>query len=81
MDFDKKVRDLCDRIYVCNRLGWFCRLQPYRACIAMSSRPDGGEDLVNTVRKAGYAKWYTIPKAVRQVSELEYDTEQIISKQ
>lgn len=80
MDFDKKVRDLCDKIYVCNRLGWFCRLQPYKACIAMAARPDGGEDLVNTVRKAGSPKWYTIPKAVRQVSELEYDTEQIISK-
>lgn len=80
MDFDKKIRDLCDRIYVCNRLGWFCRLQPYRSCIAMSSNPDGGEDLVNTVRKAGAAKWYTIPKSVRQVSQLEYDTEQIITK-
>ena len=80
MDFDKKVRDLCDKIYVCNRLGWFCRLRPYRAAIGMASCPDGGEDLVNTVRKAGSPKWYTIPKSVKQVSALEYDTEQIISK-
>lgn len=81
MDFDKKIRDLCDKIYVCNRLGWFCRLQPYRSCIAMATNPDGGQELVNTVKKAGSAKWYTIPKSVQQVSKLEYDTEQIITKE
>lgn len=80
MDFDKKIRDLCDRIYLCNRLGWFCRLTPYRSCIAMEHRPEGGQELVNTVRKAGRARWYTIPKSVQQVRALEYDTEQIISK-
>ena len=80
MDFDKKIRDLCDRIYLCNRISWFCRLTPYRACIAYERSPEGGNDVVNTVRRAGRAKWYTIPKAVKQVSALEYDTEQVISK-
>jgi hypothetical protein len=47
----------------------------------MEHRPEGGQELVNTVRKAGRARWYTIPKSVKQVSALEYDTEQIISKQ
>lgn len=80
MDFDKKIRDLCDRIYLCNRLGWCCRLQPYRSCISMTTTPEGGHELVNDVRKAGMAKWYTIPKSVADVSSLEYDTEQIITK-
>lgn len=48
MDFDKKIRDLCDRIYLCNRIGWFCRLTPYRSCIAMEHRPEGGQELVNS---------------------------------
>lgn len=80
MDFDKKIRDLCDRIYVCNRLSFFCRLKPYRSCIAMATKPDGGQELVNTVKPAGRSIWYTIPKSVDMVSKLEYDTEQVISK-
>lgn len=49
MDFDKKIRDLCDRIYLCNRIGWFCRLTPYRSCIAMISThaPFAGRDFLS----------------------------------
>lgn len=82
MDVDKKIRNLCDRIYVCHRRGWLCHLTQYRACISMVSTPDGGHELVNDIRSVrGGGQWYTVPKTVRTTEKLGYDTAQIISKE
>lgn len=82
MDVDKKIRDLCDRIYVCQRIGFVCLMKPYRSCISMVQRmDDGGSDLVNDIRRAGLPKFYTVPKTADITATLGYRTEQIISKQ
>lgn len=81
MDIDKKIRDLCDRIYVCRRVLWWCCMTPYRACISMVQRPeDGGSDLVNDIRRAGLPTFYTVPKTANETATLGYKTEQIIAK-
>lgn len=80
MDVDKKIRDLCDRIIVVNRFSWFCIARAYKAVIKMEQKPEGGEDLVNSVKLLGIHKIYAIPKAVRQTEHLGYKTEQIITK-
>lgn len=82
MDVDKKIRDLCDRIYVCQRIGFVCLMKPYRSCISMVQRmDDGGSDLVNDIRRAGLPKFYTVPKTADITATLGYRTEQIIAKQ
>ena len=54
MDVDKKIRDLCDCIFVCQKIGFFCMMKPYRSRIAMVQRmEDGGRDLVNDIAPAG----------------------------
>lgn len=81
MDFDKKVRDLCDVIYVCRKFGFICRMKPYKSCIAMVQRAeDGGRDLVNDIAPAGIPKFYTIPRTADLTQTLGYKTEQIIAK-
>lgn len=81
MDVDKKIRDLCDRIIVVNRFSFLCVARAYKSVIAMVQTPEGGEDLVNTVKMSGIYKIYAIPKAVRLTEKLGYKTEQIISKE
>lgn len=80
MDVDKKIRDLCDRIIVVNRYSWLCVARAYKSVIKMVQTPEGGEDLVNSVKMAGVYRIYAIPKAVRETEHLGYKTEQIISK-
>lgn len=81
MDVDKKIRNLCDAIYVCHRRGWLCHLTKYRACISMVDTPTGGHDLVNDIRPIRFGgHWYTVPRTVRTTERLGYDTAQIISK-
>lgn len=81
MDVDKKIRDLCDRIIVVSRVQFLCVARAYKAVVKMERKPEGGEDLVNSVKMLGIHKIYAIPKAVRQTEPLGYKTEQIISKQ
>ena len=80
MDFDKKIRMLCDRLYVCSRHSWFSLATPYRACITTVETPEGGHDLVNDVKKAGFPELLIIPKVGNEVSKLGYDTNQLIAK-
>ena len=80
MDFDKKIRMLCDRLFVCSRHSWFTFAVPYQACISTVETPDGGHDLVNDVRKAGLPKVLIIPRIVHDANRLGYQTEQIIKK-
>lgn len=81
MDVDKKIRDLCDRIIVVRRFSFMSYAMGYKSVIAMQPTPEGGEDLVNTVKRAGLFKVYAIPKAVRKTEIEGYKTEQIISKE
>uniref|UniRef100_A0AAU8B6V3 ZOT protein n=1 Tax=Dulem virus 75 TaxID=3145786 RepID=A0AAU8B6V3_9VIRU len=80
MDVDKKIRDLCDRVIVVNRMGFLCVARSYKSVIKMEQKPEGGEDLVNSVKLSGIYKIYAIPAAVRKTEHLGYRTEQIISK-
>lgn len=80
MDFDKKIRMLCDRLFVCRRYSWLSLAFPYMACISTVQTPDGGHDLVNDIRRAGLPKPLVIPKTVHDVSVLGYNTDQIIGK-
>lgn len=81
MDVDKKIRDLCDCIFVCQKIGFFCMMKPYRSRIAMVQRmEDGGRDLVNDIAPAGLPTFYTIPRTADLTQTLGYKTEQIISK-
>lgn len=80
MDVDKKIRDLCDRIIVVNRYQWLCVARAYKSVIKMERKPEGGEDLVNSVKLIGIHKLYAIPKAVAITEKLGYKTEQIITK-
>lgn len=82
MDVDKKIRDLCDIIYVCQKIGFVCMMKPFRSRICMVQRmEDGGRDLVNDIAPAGLPRFYTIPKTADLTQTLGYKTEQIISKQ
>lgn len=81
MDVDKKIRMLCDKIHVCKRVGFMCRMKPYRACISMVETPEGGHDLVNDIKKAGRAQFYTIPKTALVAEKIGYDTEQLVEKE
>lgn len=82
MDVDKKIRDLCDCIFVCQKIGWVCMMKPFRSRIAMVQRnEDGGRDLVNDIAPAGLPRFYTIPRTADLTQTLGYKTEQIISKQ
>lgn len=82
MDVDKKIRDLCDIIYVCQKIGFVCMMRPFRSRITMVQRmEDGGRDLVNDIAPAGLPRFYTIPKTAALTQTLGYKTEQIISKQ
>lgn len=81
MDFDKKVRDLCDAIYVCQKIGFVCMMRPFKSRITMVQRmEDGGRDLVNDVAPGGMPKFYTIPRTADLTQTLGYKTEQIIAK-
>lgn len=80
MDVDKKIRDLCDRIIVVNRYSFMCVAKAYKSVIKMEQKPEGGEDLVNSIKLSGIYKLYAIPKAVHDTEGLGYKTEQIISK-
>lgn len=81
MDVDKKIRDLCDRIFVVRHVGPLCHMRAYRASISMVETAQGGHDLVNDIRPLiGSGKWYTVPKTVATTSRLGYETQQIISR-
>lgn len=80
MDIDKKIRDLCDDITVCTRLGPLVCATPYKACISMVTTAEGGHSLENDVKKAGFPRLYWIPEAVRKTDKLGYDTDQMLSK-
>lgn len=79
MDVDKKIRMLCDKIFVCKRIGFVCMMTPYRACITMVETEDRGHDLVNDIKRSGSRVFYTIPKTALVTEKLGYETEQIIS--
>lgn len=79
MDVDKKIRMLCDKIYVCRKISFFCMMTPYRAAISMVENDEKGHDLVNDLRRSGKRVFYTIPKTARITEKLGYETEQIIS--
>lgn len=81
MDVDKKIRMLCDRIYVCNKIGFLCCMTPYRAAITMVENEEKGHDLINDLKKSGKRIFYTVPKTALQTEKLGYETEQIISKE
>lgn len=78
MDFDKKIRMLCDRIFVCHRFSFFSLAVPFKACITTCETTEGGHDLVNDIKKAGLPWVCLIPKVGREVSLMGYDTNQII---
>lgn len=78
MDFDKKIRMLCDRIFVCHRFSFFSLAVPFKACITTCETPEGGHDLVNDIKKAGLPNLCIIPKVGHDVSLMGYDTNQII---
>lgn len=80
MDVDKKIRMLCDRIYVCRKVGFLCMMTPYRAAIVMVENEEKGHDLVNDLKRSGKRVFYTIPKTALITEKLGYETEQIISK-
>lgn len=80
MDVDKKIRDLCDRIFVVRRFGFMCIARSYKACISMVETPEGGHDLVNDIKLLGLHSIYTIPKTALVTEKLGYATEQIITK-
>lgn len=80
MDVDKKIRMLCDRIYVCCKVSFFCIMTPYRAAITMVETPEKGHDLVNDLKRSGKRVVYTIPKTVLVTEKLGYETEQIITR-
>lgn len=79
MDVDKKIRMLCDRIYVCKKISFLCMMTPYRAAIVMVENEDKGHDLVNDLKRSGKRVFYTIPKTALTTEKLGYETEQIIS--
>lgn len=81
MDFDKKLRDLADRIYVCRKVGFLCILLPHRSTITMVATPDGGHELVNDIQRSGAPRIYSVPRSVEISSTLGYRTEQIIKKE
>lgn len=78
MDVDKKIRMLCDKIFVCRKMGFFCVMTPYRAAITMVENEDKGHDLVNDLKRSGRRVFYTIPKTALITEKLGYATEQII---
>ena len=78
MDVDKKIRMLCDKIFVCRKMGFFCVMTPYRAAITMVENEDKGHDLVNDLKRSGGRVFYTIPKTALITERLGYETEQII---
>lgn len=80
MDFDKKIRMLCDRLFVCSRHSFFSLVTPYKSCITTVETPDGGHDLVNDVKKAGAPRLLIIPKVSHAVSVMGYDTNQLIQR-
>lgn len=81
MDVDKKIRMLCDRLYVCKKFGFFCSMTPYRACISMVDTPEGGHDLVNDLKRAGRKIRYTVPKTAMISERIGYDTAQLVEKE
>lgn len=80
MDVDKKIRMLCDRIYVCRKISFLCMMTPYRAAIVMVQNEEKGHELVNDLKRSGKRVFYTIPKTVLITEKLGYETEQIITK-
>lgn len=81
MDVDKKIRMLCDKIYVCKKYGFLCRMRPYAACISMVDTPEGGHDLVNDLKRKGRCVWYSIPKTALVSEKIGYDTAQLVEKE
>ena len=79
MDVDKKIRMLCDKIFVCRKVGFLCMMTPYRAAISMVENDEKGHDLVNDLRRSGRRVFYSIPKTALVTEKLGYETEQIIS--
>lgn len=79
MDVDKKIRMLCDKIFVCRKISFFCMMTPYRAAITMVENEDKGHDLVNDLKRSGGRVFYSIPKTALITEKLGYETEQIIS--
>lgn len=79
MDIDKKIRMLCDKIFVCRKISFLCMMTPYRAAITMVENEEKGHDLVNDLKRSGGRVFYTIPKTALITEKLGYETEQIIS--
>lgn len=79
MDIDKKIRMLCDKIFVCRKISFLCMMTPYRAAITMVENEEKGHDLVNDLKRSGRRVFYTIPKTALITEKLGYETEQIIS--
>lgn len=80
MDVDKKIRMLCDKIFVCRKISFLCMMTPYRAAIVMVENEEKGHDLVNDLKRSGKRVFYSIPKTALLTEKLGYETEQIISR-
>lgn len=80
MDVDKKIRMLCDRIYVCKKVSFLCMMTPYRAAIVMVENEEKGHDLVNDLKRSGKRVFYSVPKTALITEKLGYETEQIITR-
>jgi hypothetical protein len=77
MDFDKKIRDMCDFLCVAKRFGFIVVVQKYKSTVELVRDIEtGGYRLTDTEKAAGILSIFTIPKTSKTVV---YDTDQLIT--